>query len=119
MSARHPAWPVPGRGGRKTPEALARLHSARSLNRSQGFTAGCRGSSLAPTGRRSFNEVLVMNWTALVLAGLTMAGSCFGSYLAVREMIARMDERLRASHERMDRHSNRLNRLEDRFIKSG
>jgi len=56
VSARHPAWPVPGRGGRKTPEALARLHSARSLNRSQGFTAGCRGSSLAPTGRRSFTE---------------------------------------------------------------
>ena len=47
-----------GRGGRKAPEALARLHSARSLNRSQGFTAGCRGSSLAPTGRRSFAEGL-------------------------------------------------------------
>ena len=42
-----------GAGGRHQ-KALARLHSARSLNRSQGFTAGCRGSSLAPTGRRSF-----------------------------------------------------------------
>ena len=42
-----------GAGGRQK-AALARLHSARSLNRSQGFTAGCRGSSLAPTGRRSF-----------------------------------------------------------------
>ena len=42
-----------GAGGRHK-AALARLHSARSLNRSQGFTAGCRGSSLAPTGRRSF-----------------------------------------------------------------
>ena len=41
-----------GSGGRQK-AALARLHSARSLNRSQGFTAGCRGSSLAPLGRRS------------------------------------------------------------------
>ena len=54
-------WPSPsgsetrgvGAGGRHK-AALARLHSARSLNRSQGFTAGCRGSSLAPLGRRSF-----------------------------------------------------------------
>ena len=42
-----------GAGGRQK-AALARLHSARSLNRSQGCAAGCRGSSLAPTGRRSF-----------------------------------------------------------------
>lgn len=42
------------RGGRKTPEALARLHSGGSLNRSHAFTAEGRGSSLAPTGRRSF-----------------------------------------------------------------
>ena len=54
---RHSAYRETGqRGGRKTQEALARLHSARSLNRSQGFTAGCRGSSLAPLGRRSFAD---------------------------------------------------------------
>ena len=54
---RHPANRKTGqRGGRKTQEALARLHSARSLNRSQGFTAEGGGSSLAPLGRRSFSE---------------------------------------------------------------
>lgn len=54
---RHPANRKTGqRGGRKTQEALARLHSARSLNRSQGFTAEGGGSSLAPLGRRSFME---------------------------------------------------------------
>ena len=40
-----------GAGGRKQ-KALARLHSARSLNRSQGYAAGCRGSSAAPSGAR-------------------------------------------------------------------
>lgn len=40
----------------ETRQALARLHSARSLYRSQGFTAGCRGSSAAPTGHASFLE---------------------------------------------------------------
>ena len=54
---RHPANRKTGqRGGRKTQEALARLHSARSLNRSQGFTAEGGGSSLAPLGRRSFEK---------------------------------------------------------------
>ena len=54
---RHPANRKTGqRGGRKTQEALARLHSARSLNRSQGFTAEGGGSSLAPLGRRSFMD---------------------------------------------------------------
>ena len=46
-----------GRAGGRNQKALARLHSARSLNRSQGFTAGCRGSSLAPLGRRSSWEL--------------------------------------------------------------
>lgn len=45
------------RGWRKTPEALARLQSGGSLNRSHAFTAEGRGSSLAPTGRRSFLEL--------------------------------------------------------------
>ena len=54
---RHPANRKTGqRGGRKTQEALARLHSARSLNRSQGFTAEGGGSSLTSLGWRSFNE---------------------------------------------------------------
>ena len=58
---RHPANRKTGqRGGRKTQEALARLHSARSLNRSQGFTAEGGGSSLAPLGRRSFTEETIV-----------------------------------------------------------
>lgn len=43
-------------GERKTTEALARLHSARSFNHSHCFTAEGWGSSLAPTGRSSFTE---------------------------------------------------------------
>ena len=42
-----------GSGGRHK-AALARLHSVGSLNRSHDFTAEGGGSSLAPTGRRSF-----------------------------------------------------------------
>jgi len=46
-----------GSGGRHK-AALARLHSGGSLNRSHAFTAEGRGSSLAPTGRRSFKARL-------------------------------------------------------------
>jgi len=46
-------------GGRKTPEALARLHSARLLNRSHCYAAEGGGSFAAPTGRRSFNGLLM------------------------------------------------------------
>lgn len=46
-----------GAGGRHK-AALARLHSVGSLNRSHDCTAEGRGSSLAPTGRRSFAEQL-------------------------------------------------------------
>ena len=44
-----------GAGGRHK-AALARLHSVGSLNRSHDCTAEGRGSSLAPTGRRSFDD---------------------------------------------------------------
>lgn len=57
-----------------------------------------------------------MNWTALLAAGLTVLGSIFGSYLAVREMLVRIDERLKSQNERLDRHSNRLNRMEDHYF---
>lgn len=40
-------------GERKTTEALARLHSARSFNHSHCFTAEGWGSSLTPLGLRS------------------------------------------------------------------
>lgn len=43
-------------GERKTTEALARLHSARSFNHSHCFTAEGWGSSLTPLGLRSFND---------------------------------------------------------------
>ena len=70
---RHPANRKTGqRGGRKTQEALARLHSARSLNRSQGFTAEGGGSSLAPLGRRSFMEAPV--WTGQPVADEVVQG---------------------------------------------
>lgn len=39
------------RDGRKAQEALARLHSGGSLNRSHACTAGGRGSFAAPTGQ--------------------------------------------------------------------
>lgn len=45
-------------GERKTTEALARLHSARSFNHSHCFTAEGWGSSLTPLGLRSFLDVL-------------------------------------------------------------
>jgi len=60
-----------------------------------------------------------MSWTPFVgalAAVLTLCGSIFGSYLAVQVMLARVDERLKAVGERMDRHSNRLGRLEDRYF---
>lgn len=61
-SARHPASPPRGNGdGGKQKAALARLHSARSLNRSQGFTAGCRGSFAALTGRALSGERLLVS----------------------------------------------------------
>ena len=44
-------------GERKTTEALARLHSARSFNHSHCFTAEGWGSSLTPLGLRSFKDV--------------------------------------------------------------
>ena len=52
---RHPANRETGRrDGRDTQEALARLHSGGSLDRSHAFTAEGGGSFAAPTGRRSF-----------------------------------------------------------------
>jgi hypothetical protein len=67
-----------GAGGRHK-AALARLHSARSLNRSQGFTAGCRGSSLAPTGLHSFQErarkKTVTTWSVAVAGASPSASS--------------------------------------------
>lgn len=45
-------------GERKTTEALARLHSARSFNHSHCFTAEGWGSSLTPLGLRSFIEMI-------------------------------------------------------------
>jgi hypothetical protein len=48
---RHPAKPRRGGGaGGRNQKALARLHSARSLNRSQGCAAEGGGSFAAPTG---------------------------------------------------------------------
>lgn len=47
-------------GGRKAPEALARLHSGGSLNRSHAFTAEGRGSSAAPPGLASFLDVSIL-----------------------------------------------------------
>lgn len=49
-------------GERKTTEALARLHSARSFNHSHCFTAEGWGSSLAPTGLRSFEGIEIRDW---------------------------------------------------------
>ena len=46
-------------GERKTTEALARLHSARSFNHSHCFTAEGWGSSLTPLGLRSFGALFV------------------------------------------------------------
>ena len=43
-------------GERKTTEALARLHSARSFNHSHCFTAEGWGSSIAPLGLLSSND---------------------------------------------------------------
>ena len=45
-------------GERKTTEALARLHFARSLNHSHCFTAEGWGASLTPLGLRSFKEIM-------------------------------------------------------------
>lgn len=47
-------------GERKTTEALARLHSARSFNHSHCFTAEGWGSSLTPLGLRSSIEIEIV-----------------------------------------------------------
>lgn len=57
-SARHPSGEAETgrRDGRDTQEALARLHSGGSLNRSHACTAGGRGSFAAPTGQALSEE---------------------------------------------------------------
>jgi ABC-type lipoprotein release transport system permease subunit len=52
-------------------------------------------------------------WVAVAGLLIGLVGSLFGAYLAVREMLARLDERHKAMEHRLERHSNRLVRLED------
>lgn len=59
-----------------------------------------------------------MNWTPVVAVVVTLVGSFFGAYVALRVSLARFEERLTALNDRLDRHSNRLNRLEDKFIRA-
>lgn len=59
-----------------------------------------------------------MNLTPLVLAGVSIVGSFLGAFIAMKISLARFEERLKAFNDRLDRHSNRLNRIEDKFIKA-
>lgn len=59
-----------------------------------------------------------MNWPATALAAASIVGSFLGAYVALRVSLARFEERLTAINDRLNRHSNRLNRIEDKFIKS-
>ena len=58
-----------------------------------------------------------MNWTALAVGVISMGGSIFGAFLAVRVSLARIDEHIRGVDDRLNRHSNRINRIEDSHFK--
>ena len=59
-----------------------------------------------------------MIWTPIFAVGVTLVGSFFGGYVALRVALARFEERLFAVNDRIARHSNRLNRVEDMLIKA-
>lgn len=59
-----------------------------------------------------------MNWTAVIIAGAASFFSMLGGYVAVRMTLAELREHVRGIDDRMQRHSNRLNRLEDAYFKA-
>ena len=87
------------RGGRETQEALARLHSGRSLNRSQPCAAEGGGSFAAPTGRALSlaTSKTAMNYPASPL-------------LTLKSLAARGDKDAAAEIKRRDRNLIALRR---------
>lgn len=59
---------------------------------------------------------MTINLTALIVLGVSLAGSFLGAYVAIRVSLARFEVRLEAIKERIDRHSNRLTRIEDHWL---
>ena len=56
-----------------------------------------------------------MSYWPLVTIGVSILGSVVGSYLAVRETLARIDERLKAAEKRLERHSGEFDRINQSY----